>query len=75
MPWTVEPDASRVALVVLHVNSLALGLILAVGALISCVIVTLAWDVQPLSLSVTVTLYEPALLTLILDVLAPVLQA
>ena len=75
MPWTVDPDASKVELVVLHVSSLALGLILAVGALISCVIVTLASDVQPLSLSVIVTLYEPALITLMLAVLAPVLQA
>ncbi len=74
MPWTVEPDASRLADVVVHVSSLTLALILAVGLFMSCVITTLASSVQPLSLSVTVTVYVPGLLTLILAVLAPVLQ-
>ncbi len=70
----MELDASKLELVVVQVSSLTLALILATGLEISCVITTLASSVQPLSLSVIVTVYVPGLLTLILDVLAPVLQ-
>ena len=70
----MEPEASKLELVVVQVSSLTLALMLAVGLFMSCVIITLASSVQPLSLSVTVTVYVPGLLTLILAVLAPVDQ-